>query len=196
MTLAASPARGKPARPGRGPTSTGEKKRVTTPRFDRLARSRVQTAASPSNPHPSKYPYITAMKSSLKVLLSVLALGCVASTPVLLAQDAPPAGGGQRRGGGRGQMSPAQQVERLEQAVGKLTDDQKTKITAVYEKAQKDMQALSQEDRRTKGQELRQAAMKEIRALLTEDQQKKFDAMPQGRGPGGGGQRRGGGNGN
>jgi protein CpxP len=145
------------------------------------------------------------MKSSVKLLVSVLALGLMTSLPALRAQDNPPPAGGQRqggggqggqRGGGRGQMTPAQQIERLETAVGKLTDDQKTKITAVYEKLTKDMQALAQEDRRTKGQELRTAAQKDVRALLTPEQQTKFDAMPApGRGGQGGGQRRGGGGG-
>ena len=130
-----------------------------------------------------------------KLLLSVLALGVMASSS-LLAQ--PPGGapgggkgGGQRGGGGRGGQVT---VEAIETAVGKLTDEQKTKVTGILEKLRNDMQAVAQEDRRTKGPELRTAAMKEIRALLTADQQAKFDAMPQGGqggrrgqgGPGGG----------
>ena len=141
------------------------------------------------------------MKSSLKLFVSVLALGVLTSIPALQAQDTPPAtppagqgGGGQRGGGrgGRGQMTPAQQIERLETAVGKLTDDQKTKITAIYEKAAKDMQALAPEDRRTKGADIRTQAQKDVRALLTADQQTKFDAMPA---PGRGGRQGGGGGG-
>ena len=142
------------------------------------------------------------MKSTVKLLVSVLAIGLMTSLPTFAQPTPPPAGqgggggGGGQRGGGRGQMTPAQQIERLETAVGKLTDDQKTKITAIYEKAQKDMQALAQEDRRTKGQEIRAAAQKDVRALLTPEQQTKFDAMPApGRGGQGGGQRRGGGGG-
>ena len=133
------------------------------------------------------------MNKLLKVFVSVLALGVMTSIPTLQAQ--PPAGGGGGGGGqgrGRGQqMTPAQQIERLETAVGKLTDDQKTKITAVYEKLAKDVAALSQEDRQTKGRELRTASQKDVRALLTAEQQTKFDAMPQGGRGGGGGGRRG-----
>ena len=146
------------------------------------------------------------MKSTVKLLVSVLAIGLMTSLPALRAQDNPPPAGGQRqgggqRGGGRGQMTPAQQIERLETAVGKLTDDQKTKITAIYEKAQKDMQALRDaggdpQANRPKMQEIQQNSRKDVRALLTPEQQTKFDAMPApGRGGQGGGQRRGGGGG-
>jgi Spy/CpxP family protein refolding chaperone len=138
------------------------------------------------------------MKNSLKLLICVLTLG-VMSTPALRAQDekAPPAEGGKKggKGGGRGmQMSPEQQIARLEEAVGTLTADQKTKITAVYEKAAKDMQAVPQEERRAKMPEMMQATRKEVRALLTDEQAKKFDDMPMpGRG-GPGGKKKGGGN--
>ena len=141
------------------------------------------------------------MKHSLKLLICVLTLG-VMSTPALRAQDekAPPAegqGGGKKggKGGGRGmQMTPEQQIARLEEAVGTLTADQKTKITAVYEKAAKDMQAVPQEERRAKMPEMMAATRKEVRALLTDEQAKKFDDMPMpGRGGPGGGKKKGGG---
>ena len=112
---------------------------------------------------------------SVKILISVLALGVSAFVTTGSAQEKK----------GRGQMTPEQQITRLEEAVGSLTAEQKTKITAIYEKAAKDMQAIPQEERREKGMEVRQAAAKEVRALLTADQQAKFDAMPQG-GKGGG----------
>ena len=103
---------------------------------------------------------------SLKVLVSVITLGLVASVSVAQAAD----GGGK----GRGAQTPEQRIERLEQAVGTLTADQKTKITAIYAKAA----AAPAEGRG----EAMQAAQKEIRAVLTAEQQKKFDEMPQGRG--------------
>jgi hypothetical protein len=120
------------------------------------------------------------MKSFIKVILSVLALGLVSSVSMLHAQDDAKKGGGK----GRGQMTPEQRIAQIETAVGTLSADQKTKITAILEKSAKDVMALSQEERREKGMEIRTAANKEIRALLTADQQKKFDDMPQG-GPGG-----------
>ena len=130
------------------------------------------------------------MKSFVKVLISVLALGVMASAPMLRAQEekAPPAEGGKKGGGGkgRGQMSPEQRIAAIEEAVGTLTAEQKTKITAILEKAGKDMMALSQEERREKGREIMTASNKDIRAVLTAEQQTKFDAMPPMGGKGGG----------
>ena len=82
-------------------------------------------------------------------------------------------------------MSPEQQITRIEEAVGSLSAEQKTKITAIYGKLAKDLQAIPQEERREKGGELMMASRKEVRAVLTAEQQAKFDAMPQG-GRGGG----------
>jgi len=92
-------------------------------------------------------------------------------------------------GGGMGRMTSDQRVARLDQAVT-LTDDQKTKIKAIYDADAKKMQDMMQAqdpDMRTKMTAMRTDENKQIRALLTPDQQTKFDAMPQGRGPGGGG---------
>lgn len=155
-------------------------------------------------------------KTFLKILLPALALGLMAGS-LLRAEDEagppagappppsdqpPPRGGGRRGGpgGGRGgMMDPAQQIQRLDEAL-KLTDDQKTKITAILKKQGDDMRALMQgnaggppsEETRAKMQDIQKAAKDQIRALLTDDQQKKFDAMPPPSGPGG---RRGGGGG-
>lgn len=114
-----------------------------------------------------------------KLVLSGLAIAAIASTTMLQAQD-------DKKGKGRGMMTAEQRIERLEQAVGSLSAEQKTKITAIYAKASEKMQALPQEERREKGMEIMQASQKEVRAVLTAEQQKKFDEMPQGRGPGGG----------
>ena len=100
-------------------------------------------------------------------------------------------GGG---GGGRMQMAPADRVAAIDKAVT-LTDDQKTKITAIYTADQKkmaDLRASQDPDMRTKMQAMRADENTQIKALLTDDQKPKFDAylasMPQGRGGGGGGQ--------
>jgi Spy/CpxP family protein refolding chaperone len=119
------------------------------------------------------------MKSFIKVLFSVLALGLMAAAPLALrAQDAPPADGGGKKGG-KGKGGGMLTVERIEQAVGTLTDDQKTKIGDILAKAQKDVQALAPEDR-AKGRDIQMAARKDVRAVLTPDQQTKFDEMPMG----------------
>ncbi|MGD0798035.1 MAG: hypothetical protein ABR910_09950 [Acidobacteriaceae bacterium] len=103
-------------------------------------------------------------------------------------------GGGQGGGGGRGmRMTPDQQVANLDKAVT-LTDDQKTKILAIYTADQKKRMDMMQsgEDRSTlmpKIQAMRTDENNQIKALLTDDQKPKFDAylasMPQGRGGGG-----------
>jgi len=138
------------------------------------------------------------MKNSLKLVLCVLTLGVLATAPVVHAQDpkAPPAEGGRRGGrGGRGQVTPEARVAQIEQAVGTLTADQKSKITAILTKQQKDTAALGQDATREQRTEITQAANKEIRAVLTADQQTKFDAMPAGgrggRGGAGGGRKKG-----
>ena len=124
------------------------------------------------------------------LLLRLVALGTVAALPLLNAQDAKK---------GRGMMSAEQRIERLEEAVGKLTDDQKGKIKDIYAKTSEKMQGLSDDERREKGMELMRESGRAVRAVLTEEQQKKYDEMMaqmgQGRGgPGGGGGRKKGGN--
>ena len=124
------------------------------------------------------------------LLLRLVALGTVAALPLLNAQDAKK---------GRGMMSAEQRIERLEEAVGKLTDDQKGKIKDIYAKTYEKMQGLSDDERREKGMELMRESGRAVRAVLTEEQQKKYDEMMaqmgQGRGgPGGGGGRKKGGN--
>ena len=109
------------------------------------------------------------------------------STVPMMAQG----GGG---GGMGGRMSPEARVAAIDKAVT-LTDDQKTKITAILTADQKkraDMMA-SGEDRSTlmpKMMAMRTDENNQIKALLTDDQKPKFDAylasLPQGRGPGGG----------
>jgi Spy/CpxP family protein refolding chaperone len=132
------------------------------------------------------------------LLLRLVALGTVAMLPLANAQDAKK-GRGPGGSGGRGMMSAEQRIERLEEAVGKLTDDQKAKIKDIYAKTSEKMQGLSDDERREKGMELMRESGRAVRAVLTEEQQKKYDEMMaqmgQGRGgPGGGGGRKKGGN--
>ncbi len=130
------------------------------------------------------------MKSSLRNLLAVLALGAAVLPVVSVAQDAPPPEkrGGGPGGGGRGaRMTPEQQVERLDKALT-LTAEQKTKITAIYKEQAAAMEAIPAEERREKMAEMGKATREKVRATLTPEQMKKFDDMPPmggGRGPGG-----------
>jgi Spy/CpxP family protein refolding chaperone len=97
-------------------------------------------------------------------------------------------------GGGMGRMTPEMRVAAIDKAVT-LTDDQKTKITAILtadQKKRQDMMA-SGEDRSTmmpKMQAMMADENTQIKALLTDDQKPKYDAylasLPQRRGGGGG----------
>lgn len=109
-------------------------------------------------------------------------LGALFAVPTMQAQAD---GKGKGGGGGGGQMTAEARVERLDQAVS-LTAEQKAKITAIYKAQAAKMQAIPQEERREKGMALMQDTQKQVRAVLTAEQQAKFDAMPQGRGQGGG----------
>ena len=97
-------------------------------------------------------------------------------------------------GGGGMRMTPEARVAAIDKAVT-LTDDQKTKITALYTADMKKMMALrdaQDPDMRTKMMAMRTDENTQIKALLTDDQKPKYDAyvasMPQGRRGGGGGQ--------
>ena len=120
-----------------------------------------------------------------KFFVCVLATAALTSSVTLQAQD-------EKRKGGRGAMPTVEQrIERLEEAVGTLSTEQKSKIKAVYAAVSEKMRNIPQEERREKMGEILRNTQKEIRAVLTPEQQKKFDAMPQaGRGDGSGGGRR------
>lgn len=109
-----------------------------------------------------------------KVIATTVALG-LASASLAQAQEKK----------GRGGMSPEARIAQIEQAVGSLSADQKSKITAIYAKLAENMKGGDRE----KMGELMQASRKEVRAVLTAEQQKKFDDMPQ-RGGGGGGKKK------
>lgn len=117
-----------------------------------------------------------------KFLFGAVACGAMVIISAANAQD-------QKQGRGRGGMPTVEQrIERLEQAVGSLSDAQKTKIKDIYAKSAEKMQGLSQDERREKMGELMRESGQQIRAVLTAEQQKKYDDMiAQGRGGGGGG---------
>jgi Spy/CpxP family protein refolding chaperone len=102
---------------------------------------------------------------SLKALLTALALGVVASAPLAQAQ--------QKKGG----MTPEQQIERIEQAVGSLTAEQKSKITAIMAKGREELQNVPKEERKEKGAAMQKKQREEIRGVLTAEQKKKYDEM-------------------
>jgi periplasmic protein CpxP/Spy len=95
-------------------------------------------------------------------------------------------------GGGGMRMTPEARVAAIDKAVT-LTDDQKTKITALYTadaKKMQDLMAAQDPDMRTKMTTMRTDENTQIKAMLTPEQQPKFDAylasLPQRGGRGGG----------
>lgn len=117
-----------------------------------------------------------------RILVSAAALSVLFSTSLLQAQDQKKKEG---QGGGRTMPTAEQQIERIEQAVGTLSAEQKTKLKGIYAKSAEKLQAIPQEERREKAMPILQETRKQVRAVLTPEQQKKFDEMPQGRGQGG-----------
>ncbi len=108
------------------------------------------------------------MKSLARLLL-VAALAGAFFTSAASAQE-------QRKGRG-GMMDPEQRIERLEQAVGTLSTEQKTKIKEVYAQSAEKMRNLPEDQRREKMMEMMQEAGRQVRAVLTAEQQKKYDEM-------------------
>lgn len=111
---------------------------------------------------------------SFKALITAVAFGIVASASVSQAQEK------------KGQMTPEQQIERIETAVGSLSADQKAKITAIMGKTREEMQGVPKEERKEKGAAIQKKQRDAIRAVLTADQQKKYDEMAAGAGGKGG----------
>jgi Spy/CpxP family protein refolding chaperone len=73
-----------------------------------------------------------------------------------------------------------QRVDRLGTELN-LMDDQKTKVTALFEKEAKEMRDLRAETdgaaRREKGRAMRQETDKELKTILTPDQQEKWKQL-------------------
>jgi Spy/CpxP family protein refolding chaperone len=131
------------------------------------------------------------MKSTIKLLVSLIALG-LAATPALIraADENAPApegaspkktpgekggekgeGKGGRRGGG-GMMNAKMLTERLS-----LTAEQEKKVDAIIKSHEADMKAAREGGDREKGREVMKTQGDEIRAVLTPEQQKQFDEM-------------------
>lgn len=111
---------------------------------------------------------------SFKTLTVAIALGFAATAPLALAQE--------KKGG----MSPEQQIERIEHAVGPLSSDQKAKIADIIAKGREEMQGVPKEERKDKMQGMMKKQRDAIRAVLTDEQKKKYDEMAPAGGKGGG----------
>ena len=87
---------------------------------------------------------------------------------------------------GQGPMSAEARIEGIEKVVGKLSAEQKSKITSIVSEgmanAREKGKNASKEDRREKMMSMMKEQRAQIREVLTPEQQKKFDAMGEGRG--------------
>ena len=100
---------------------------------------------------------------SLKVIIAAAALSVLASATVAQAQEK------------KGKQTPEQQIERIEQAVGSLTADQKKKIADVIAKSNDALQAVPKEERKEKSGAINKKRNDDIRAVLTAEQKNKYD---------------------
>ncbi len=115
-------------------------------------------------------------------LIAALALGSLlACTTIASAQSTNAPGRGGRR------MTVQQRVDRMASEL-KLNEEQKTKVTTLFETETKKRQelradtALSREDRREKGRTLMQEQNKKLKEILTPEQFTQWQKMrPQGR---------------
>jgi Spy/CpxP family protein refolding chaperone len=128
------------------------------------------------------------MKTIFK-LSSLLGLTALALAPLARA-DEPPATPAAPSAPAAGDHPHAGRGDRLKMLAEKLqlTDEQKTQIKPIMQKAEQDATALrdddslSKEDKRDKMMAIRKTSHDQIRALLTPDQQATYDAMPPERG--------------
>ena len=117
-------------------------------------------------------------KNAIRLLIVAFALSAL-SFPVL-AQGTPGGETGSRHH--RGMPSVDEHVQHMTQALN-LSADQQTKVKAIFEDQQKQMESLkqdtslSQQDRRAKFQQIHEATHQKIRDVLNEDQKAKFDQM-------------------
>ena len=122
------------------------------------------------------------MKTPIKII-SFLALAALTAGPLLRAADDSTAPSPSQRQRADGSRMADRRLQKLDEQL-KLTDAQKTQITAIWKqsaeqsRALRDDTTLTREARRDKVMAIMKTAHDQVRAVLTPDQQKTFDAMP------------------
>jgi Spy/CpxP family protein refolding chaperone len=122
------------------------------------------------------------MKTPIKII-SFLALAALTAGPLLRAADDSAAPSSSQRQRADGSRMADRRLQKLDEQL-KLTDAQKTQITAIWKqsaeqsRALRDDTTLTREARRDKVMAIMKTAHDQVRAVLTPDQQKTFDAMP------------------
>lgn len=126
------------------------------------------------------------MKSMFKLPLIAVAVALAAPFAFAQGNDAPPP----PPQGEPGKGPHGDPLKALTEKLG-LTEEQQTKIKAIFEdekktgKAIREDKSLSKDAAHAKMDENRKTHREQVRAVLTPEQQKKFDEMKDDRGPGG-----------
>jgi Spy/CpxP family protein refolding chaperone len=128
------------------------------------------------------------MKTPLKLLVSLLALGLAGASAAQAADDGTisavvpstespaPSAGKKAPNGKRMQGALEQRLQQLDESL-QLTAEQKQKIKDIWAKQATELREVNAEDRRARAREALLATRNEVRAVLTPEQQTKFDAM-------------------
>jgi Spy/CpxP family protein refolding chaperone len=124
------------------------------------------------------------MNTTLKILLTSISLAACTTVPVVRGADtAAPAPAAPTT------ARPNKAVDRLQAQLQplNLTDEQKARVDAIIQDAEKSAadlkkdKAITKEDRQTERQEIRQTTLDKIRAVLTPEQAAKFGKHAKGK---------------
>jgi Spy/CpxP family protein refolding chaperone len=122
------------------------------------------------------------MKTSPKLILTLLALGLCAAAPLARAADEPsvtvPTEATKSEQTGKRMKKAVNDRDKMLTEKLNLTAEQKEKLTALRKQQGEELHAAKGD--RAKMRELTKKAHEDVRALLTPEQQKDFDAMPAG----------------
>jgi Spy/CpxP family protein refolding chaperone len=99
---------------------------------------------------------------SLKILLTAIALSLVATAPAMAQQ--------------KGKQTPDQRIAQIEQVVGTLNAQQKSKIKDIIAKSSDAVQATPKEQRKEKTPAIQKKEREDISAVLTAEQRQKWQA--------------------
>ena len=120
--------------------------------------------------------------------LVTLLAACLFAMAALAQQNPPAQPSGDQKQGGHGHMGPGMMgsvddhVKELSTKLN-LTADQQTKVKAIMEEHQQQMQAMmkddsiSKEDKHAKMMSMHDSVHSKVRDILTDEQKPKFDAM-------------------
>ena len=131
------------------------------------------------------------MKMQKVSWMAALAAGAlIALSPLVRAEDKPTPPEGRPPQGQRGEMAKERAAKMAEEL--KLTDEQKTKVTALLKEQAETMRGMKDatpEERREKMKAGREEMQKKMKTILTPEQYTKWEKLRKEGGPGGPGRR-------